>query len=342
MALSLQSQGRNRARREAEAQQQGRHGAAQPAAAASTDAVPAARSQLRLRHCSRQTQSWGWAPAPTATPETAGQPLPGTREQAEKCLQEICPDPSPLQITAQTTQDLANWARRAVRAQRAPSARGSRAPGEGLHRIPATCLAGTGMGTQPHCSRSQRICLSPQLQNISECHQSHRLMPCLHGVWSGAQTLSPEVSSGRWKLTTVPGKTHPRETHPRKTHPTSPGWLHHLGCRKSRGGRMPWCILSLPHSSYPGAAAPSALLSIPACGDRARGTQPQTMHSSKHSCPLLGALCRKPLTQPSASCSSHLTAEQQRCLSKDFTLSHCHARAGASSQRDETARDKAT
>lgn len=53
------------------------------------------------------------------------------------------------------------------------------------------------------------------------------------------------------------------------------GRLHHPGCGKSRGGRTPWCILSLPRRLYPGAAAPSALLSIPACVDRARDSQPQ-------------------------------------------------------------------
>lgn len=119
------------------------------------------------------------------------------------------------------------------------------------------------------------------------------------------------------------------------------GRPHHLGRGKSRGGRTPWCILSLPRRLYPGATDFSCP-SLPV-GTRQQAPSSRATHSSKHSCSLLGPLCRKPLTQPSESAAAprhlpSLTAEQQWCLSEDFTLSHGDARAGASSQRDVRAR----
>lgn len=147
----------------------------------------------------------------------------------------------------------------------------------------------------------------------------------------------------------LPGKTHPRETHPNKTHPnkthpTSP-----------RGGRIIWVAGRAEAGGRPGASCLSHAactqvpqLPQPSCpslpvGTRQQAPSSRATHSSKHSCSLLGPLCRKPLTQPSESAAAprhlpSLTAEQQWCLSKDFTLSHGDARAGASSQRDVRAR----
>lgn len=147
-------------------------------------------------------------------------------------------------------------------------------------------------------------------------------MPCMDGLWRGEQRFSPKVNSGRCKLTTMlPGKTHPRETHPRKTHPTSP-----------RGGCIIWGVGRAEAGGCPGAsclshAARTQVLQLPqpSCPSLPVGTgqgtaSPRATHSSKHSC--------------------SLAAERQQCLSEIFTLHHCHARAGASSQRDRTVRGK--
>lgn len=131
--------------------------------------------------------------------------------------------------------------------------RAQRAPGKGFHRTPATCLAGIGMdmGTGPHCSKRHRARGFVQAQNggtncsITKSYQSHGLMPCLHGLWSGEQMLSPKVNSGRQKLiATLPGKTHPerliqRDSSEGDSSHLPQGRPHHLGRRKSRGGRTP-------------------------------------------------------------------------------------------------------
>lgn len=168
-----------------------------------------------------------------------------------------------------------------MRARRTPSARGSRAPGEGLHRTPATCLAGTrmGMGTGPHCSKRHRARGFVQAQNCgtssstTKRYQSHGLTPCMNG-------LANALPKGYlWEMKTDNSVTRKdssqRDSSQEDSSHLPQGRLHHPGCGKSRGGRTPWCILSLPRRSYPGAAAPSALLSTPACRDRPRDTQPQ-------------------------------------------------------------------
>lgn len=67
MPLSLQRHGLSRTRREAEAQQQCKHEAAQPAAPAATDAVPAALGQLPSAAPLQQPETELGPAAPTVT-----------------------------------------------------------------------------------------------------------------------------------------------------------------------------------------------------------------------------------------------------------------------------------
>lgn len=90
-----------------------------------------------------------------------------------------------------------------------------------------------------------------------------------------------------------------------------------------RGGYIIWGAGRAEAGGCPGASCLSHTtctqvlqLPQPSCPSLPVGTgqgapSHRAMHSSKHSCPLLGALCRKPLTQPSASCSSHLTSHSR-------------------------------
>lgn len=147
-------------------------------------------------------------------------------------------------------------------------------------------------------------------------------MPCLHGLCSGEQMLSPKVNSERWKLTTtLPRKIHPRETHPRKTHPTSPrgGCIIRGGGRAEAGG--------CPGASCLSHAACTQVLQLPqpSCPSQpvrtGQGTPSlRVMHSSKYSCPL----CRKSLTQPSRSAPADISpVSQQSSRGASAGSSHC-------------------
>lgn len=90
---------------------------------------------------------------------------------------------------------------RAAIAQRAPSTRGGRAPGEGFPVAPATRLAETGMRTGPHCSRRCRARGFPQAQHcstgrgITNICRSHRLAPHTCGLWS-SEWMLPALHDG--------------------------------------------------------------------------------------------------------------------------------------------------
>lgn len=152
-------------------------------------------------------------------------------------------------------------------------------------------------------------------------------MPCLHGLWSGEQMLSPKVNAEKWKLTiTLPGKTHPlipERLIPGRLIPPPPGAAASAGAQEEQGREDALVPPVSPTPLVPRCCSSLCLLPIPACGDRARDTRPQGCSQLQTLLSTPGSTLQEaPNAALRASCSPQTspraTAEQQRCLSEDL------------------------